>query len=60
MTHKLDTVGAWLLGLIWILPLAYLVRNLPLESLLNSGVPLAETPCERGGRDVLGWIREDL
>lgn len=23
MTHKLDTVGAWLLGLIWILPLAY-------------------------------------
>ena len=23
MTHKLDTVGAWLLGLIWVLPLAY-------------------------------------
>jgi sn-glycerol 3-phosphate transport system permease protein len=25
MTHKLDTLGAWLLGLIWILPLAYTV-----------------------------------
>jgi sn-glycerol 3-phosphate transport system permease protein len=25
MTHRLDTVGAWLLGLIWILPLAYTV-----------------------------------
>ncbi|MBV7485043.1 carbohydrate ABC transporter permease [Bordetella sp. BOR01] len=23
MTHKLDTLGAWLLGLLWILPLAY-------------------------------------
>lgn len=25
MTHKLDTLGAWLLGLLWILPLAYAV-----------------------------------
>jgi len=23
MTHKLDTVGAWLLGILWFLPLAY-------------------------------------
>ncbi|HWL28799.1 MAG TPA: carbohydrate ABC transporter permease [Burkholderiaceae bacterium] len=23
MTHKLDTLGAWILGLIWVLPLAY-------------------------------------
>ncbi|WP_442594691.1 carbohydrate ABC transporter permease [Parapusillimonas sp. JC17] len=25
MTHKLDTLGAWLLGLLWFLPLAYTV-----------------------------------
>ncbi|NYT37913.1 carbohydrate ABC transporter permease [Allopusillimonas soli] len=25
MTHKLDTLGAWLLGLLWFLPLAYAV-----------------------------------
>ena len=25
MTRKLDTLGAWLLGLLWILPLAYAV-----------------------------------
>src|SRR5690606_23657006 len=23
MTHKLDTLGAWLLGILWFLPLAY-------------------------------------
>jgi len=23
MTHKLDTIGAWLLGILWFLPLAY-------------------------------------
>lgn len=25
MTHKLDTLGAWLLGLLWFLPLAYAI-----------------------------------
>ncbi|RTZ43327.1 carbohydrate ABC transporter permease [Candidimonas sp. SYP-B2681] len=25
MTHKLDTIGAWLLGIVWFLPLAYTV-----------------------------------
>jgi sn-glycerol 3-phosphate transport system permease protein len=25
MTSKLDTLGAWLLGIVWFLPLAYAV-----------------------------------